>query len=317
MGDKANKAQMISLLVIFAFWSSVFLCSCGQRSVGSTSAIGLPFMVRTDATLTFPSTGGNTGTTSQCPSGMIAIGGGGIQTGGIELFLSGAGPSGNNSGFPTDTWSLSWYPYTQGGGTATVSTWAVCSRNIVGNGIVKTDATLTFPSTGGNTVNMGTTSQCPSGMIAIGGGGIQTGGIELFISGMGPSGNNSGFPTDSWSLSWYPSTQGGGTATVSTWAVCTLSIVGSSIVRTDATLTFPSTGGNTVTMGSTSQCPSGMIAIGGGGIQTGGIELLINGTGPGVNYSGFPGDSWTMSWYPFTQGGGTATVSTWAVCAAN
>jgi len=319
MGNNDNKATLTGVFVIFAVLTSAFLWSCGEGGVGGTGAIGLPYFFRTDATVSFPGTGGtavNTATTSPCPSGMIALGGGGIQTGGIELFVSGTGPSGTASGFPTDTWLMSWSPSSPGGGTATVSTWAVCTLNTMGYSIVRTDATLSFPGAGGTAVNTATTSQCPSGMIAIGGGGIQTGGIELFVSGTGPSGTASGFPTDTWSTSWYPSSPGGGTATVSTWAVCTLNIQGSSIVRTDATVSFPGNGGTAINTATTSQCPSGMIAIGGGGMQTGGIILFVSGTGPGGDASGLPTDTWSMSWSPYTPGGGTATVSTWAVCTA-
>jgi hypothetical protein len=274
-------------------------------------------LVRSDSTVTFSSPPTNFSTTAQCPSGMKAISGGGLVTGGnVEEFMSGSAPTplwwGTGTGPAPTSWVMSWYPISTDGGTGNFATWATCTSALTDLVVVVTQTpSLTFAST---PTNQTTTAQCPSGMKAISGGGLQEAGLELFMNGSFPDATASGPATGGWSVSWYPLNNQAGIASVATWAVCTAMITDATLVRADANVTFSAQPINQTT---TAQCPSGMKAIGGGGQNTGGTtEVFLNSSWPGATTSGSLSTVWGAVWYPSTNGAGSATVSTWAVCSA-
>ena len=59
------------------------------------------------------------------------------------------------------------------------------------------------------------------------------------------------------------------------------------------------------------QCPQGAVAVGGGGVQTGGIGfVLFNGSSPTP-----PATGWCVTWVASLSIAQSNTVQTWAICA--
>jgi hypothetical protein len=291
--------------VLSASGTMTVTATFGQRASGQ--------LVRADSTVTFGDLPTNVTTIAQCPTGMMAIAGGGLATAGTkEVFMSGSWPDTMVGGQLTGNWAVVWYPLSVGAGSASIATWATCTAALTDAVLVRANSILTFANP---PTNQTATVQCPQNMKAIAGGGISVDGTEeIFINGSWPlNADANGSPTtDGWAAAWYPWSNGPGTASVDMWAVCSALLPNASIARADTTVNFAALPANETTI---VQCPAGTKAISGGGMVTGGtIEEFMSGSWPDTMVGGKLTSSWATTWYPLSNGAGSANVSTWAIC---
>jgi hypothetical protein len=84
-------------------------------------------IVTASCNLTFTSTKGEGNCGVSCPSGTVLLGGGGGNSGGDTLILIGASQPMNGGGPANNGWWVDWHTPSNGTGTVTVTTYAICA----------------------------------------------------------------------------------------------------------------------------------------------------------------------------------------------